>query len=275
MNNFKSRLDTLATLLVIIAASALLWRLFQPPPTFPGQLPPVETVTDQTIPSGSITHARGSGPVALVEFSDFECPFCARHAQTTAPAIKDKLLDSGMIRQVFFNFPLAIHPRAQAASEAAECAAQQGRFWDMHESLFANPTALEVADLVSRAARLGLDAGAFTRCLETGETAERVADDLAAGRRLAVTATPVFFVGLVQADGSITLVRRINGALSPEEFDAVFEEVFEDVLPKHRARRGDGLLPPSPRGTREGPVSIPARYPVVTASLGSLNTFDQ
>jgi protein-disulfide isomerase len=231
LRHFKSAFDTLSTLLVVVAASALLWRTYQPAAPAPGRRPPVETVSGLTLASSAVTHVRGTGRVVLVEFADYECPFCARHAQSTAPAIKNALIDSGDIRHVFFNFPLAIHPRAQKAAEAAECAAEQGRFWEMHEQLFDDPQALELVDLSRHAESLDLDRVTFLSCLEEDHTAERVRGDLAEGRRLGVSSTPAFFVGLVQADGTINLMKRINGALPFEEFESAVSE----LLPRQRA----------------------------------------
>jgi len=231
--HLKVALDTLSTMLVVAAAAALLWRLYQPVPPPPGRRPPVETVSALTIAPSKVTHVRGTGRVVLVEFADYECPFCARHAQNTAPTIKKELLDTGEIQYVFFNFPLPIHPHAQKAGEAAECAAQQGRFWEMHERLFEDPKALEVVDLSRRAENLGLDKVKFMKCLESGQTAEKVHADLAEGRRLGVNSTPAFFVGAIQPDGAIKLLKRINGAVPFEQFDGVVNE----LLPKRRAQR--------------------------------------
>jgi len=188
-------------------------------------------VSGLNIPADKVAHVRGKGNVVLVEFADYECPFCARHAQTTAADINKQFIDSGEVQHVFFNFPLPIHP-GQKAGDAAEYAAQQGRFWEMHERLFRDPKALELTDLTARATDLGLDDATFKKCLEEGETADRVKADLAEGRRLNVDATPAFFVGRRQADRSINLVKRINGA-------ARFETFRETIrgLPVQRAQR--------------------------------------
>ena len=176
-------------------------------------------------------HVRGNGPVALVAFSDYECPFCAQHVQQTGPAIKDTLLEPGDIREVYLNFPLAMHPKAPKAGEAAECAAKQGRFWDMHEAIFAESKALEVADFTRHAERLKFDLLTFSTCLESGETADVVQKDLAEGKRLAVNATPAFFIGIVGADGAIDLRERSTGAAPFEEF----EKVVKELRPPQRA----------------------------------------
>ena len=230
LRHIKSALDVVSTVAVIAAAGALLWRMYNPP-TPPGQRAPVETVKDLSLPADSIRHVRGNGPVALIAFSDYECPFCARHVQETGPAIKSKLLDAGVIREVYLNFPLQIHAKAQKAGEAAECAAQQGRFWEMHEALFQNSKALEITDLAKHAERLGLDQAKFGSCLESGETAPAIERDLAEGKRLAVSATPAFFIGLVRDDGTVELRKRINGARGFEDF----EKVVTELRPARRA----------------------------------------
>ena len=229
----KSLLDTLSTLLVIAAAGSVLWKLHQPAPPSPAARPPVEDISELRISADALTHMRGKGDVVLVEFADYECPFCARHTRNTAPTIKAELIDSGAIQHVFFNFPLPIHSRAEKAAEAAECAGQQGKFWEMHQRLFDDPTALEVSDLLAKADALGLESAMFADCLDGGLMATRIRADQAQGRRLGVNSTPLFFVGTRQADGSVALQKRINGAVSVE----IFKEAVRDISVTVRASR--------------------------------------
>jgi protein-disulfide isomerase len=232
LHRYKAIIDTLSTVFVMVAAAAVLWRLYTTPSP-PGSRPSVEEVKGLNISSSKMTNARGTGRIALIEFSDYECPFCARHSQTTGPTIEKELLDSGGIKHVFLNFPLSIHPRAQKAGEAAECAGRQGRFWEMHYSLFEDNKALEATDLSTRAERLGLDQAQFIDCLQNGDTADKVRADVAEGTRLGVNSTPTFFIGTVQPDGTIELVKRINGAVPFEQF----KKVFDELLPTQRAHR--------------------------------------
>src|SRR5690606_21380355 len=112
-------------------------------------------------------------------------------------------IDTGLIQHVFMSFPLeSIHPNAVRASEAAECAAAQGRFWEMHGRLFEQAGALGAVEIGRLAEGLGLDAEAFLRCTG-GEAAARVANDRDEGKRLGVRGTPTFFIGTVDDDGSI------------------------------------------------------------------------
>ena len=175
-------------------------------------------------------HANADARVILVEVSDFECPFCGRHARETLPALKSEFIDSGRVAYAFIHLPLQNHPRAFGAAQAATCAAQQQRFWDMHERLFANQRALAVGDLVAHARALGLDDAAFRACLESGSAAS-VRADLAEASRLGVRSTPTFFLGIRDAGGAIVLTRRISGARPY----AVFHEAIRETL-EHAAR---------------------------------------
>lgn len=150
-------------------------------------------------------------PVTIVAFSDFECPFCAR----VNPTI-EKLLQAyeGKVRFVFRDFPLPFHPRAPKASEAAHCAHEQGKFWEMHDVLFANQKKLEVEDLKAHAATIqGLDQEKFAACLDSGKHAETVRKNMEAGEEAGVQGTPAFFV-----NGT-----PLSGALPFEEFQKVID----------------------------------------------------
>jgi protein-disulfide isomerase len=133
-----------------------------------------------------------SAPVTLVEFSDFQCPFCQR----VAPTLKQvKQTYGDKVRVVWKDFPLTqIHPQAFKAGEAAHCAADQGKFWEYHDRLFANQQALQPTDLKKHAADLGLDAAAFGACLDSSKHGERVRDGVAEGSRLGVNSTPTIYV---------------------------------------------------------------------------------
>ena len=135
----KNAFEMFSTALVTLAAALLLWAQVESRWLRPGGRPQPQDVTGLTINAGQVRHSKGAGAIALVEFTDYECPFCAQHTRDTAPSIDRTLVDTGRMRHVLFNFPLErLHPAARKASEAAECASRQGRFWEMHERLF-NP----------------------------------------------------------------------------------------------------------------------------------------
>ena len=215
MKRLKSVFDVLATLLVIVAAGTVIWRQFAP--TGPAARARIEDAGG-SVSAELVTTARGSGPVVLVEFADFQCPFCGKHAREVEPRIRDEFIATGVVRQVFLNMPLPNHPRAEPASKTALCADRQGKFWEMYEALFRAPSALEDEDLVAKADELGLDLPALERCVTSDEPKAIIERHKEAAQKIGVRSTPSFFLGVLQADGSVALKRRLNGALPYEDF---------------------------------------------------------
>jgi protein-disulfide isomerase len=153
-------------------------------------------------PVGDSDRARGSrdAPVTLVEFGDYDCPYTVR-AYFVVRGLRRRLDDR--LCFVFRAFPLTrIHTHAQAAAEAAEAAAAQGRFWEMHDRLFEAHRRLESADLERYAAEIGLDVGRVGREMEEHTHAGRVREDLKSGLRSGVQGTPTFYIEGVRHDGS-------------------------------------------------------------------------
>lgn len=224
-SSLKGMLDNLGTILLICAATALLWRLAPQSRASP-TANPVEDVTDLSLLAGEVRHVAGTGEVALIEFADFQCPYCATHANSTGPELEDAFVKSGQIQMIFLNHPLTMHPYARKASEAAECAERQGRFWDMHNRLFQHPTELDETSLVRHAEALKLDRPTFVACLQTGQTAVDVTNDLSTARRLGVSSTPLFFLGRRAAGGDIHLLKRIKGTVPISTFRAAIAEVL-------------------------------------------------
>ncbi|MDP3918688.1 MAG: DsbA family protein [Nanoarchaeota archaeon] len=137
--------------------------------------------------------------VVIVEFSDFQCPFCGR-ATPTIEALVEKYGDD--IAIVFKDFPLGFHENAQNAAEAAECADEQGLFWEYHDVLFDNQGALDQDSLIAYADDVGLDVEEFTTCLNSGAMEDEVSEDYNAGVEAGVRGTPAFFVNGVLISGA-------------------------------------------------------------------------
>lgn len=161
--------------------------------------------------------ARGpaGAAVTLVEFSDFQCPFCGQF-YPTLKEIERKYGDQ--IRIVYRQYPLtSLHPNAFKAAEASLCANDQGKFWEMHDAMFEDQARLAVRDLKASAGRLGLDQQKFDACLDTGRHTEQVQDDLAAGGRAGVTGTPALFLNGMPIDGGAVpyevVAKAIDAAL--------------------------------------------------------------
>ncbi len=130
-------------------------------------------------------------PITIIEFSDFQCPFCARAAPTVKQILKEY---DGKVRFVYRDFPLSFHQNAQKSAEAAECADEQGKFWEYHDKLFENQNALEISNLKQYAKDLGLDSSKFDSCLDSGKYTKEVEKDTEDGQKYGVTGTPAFFI---------------------------------------------------------------------------------
>jgi len=156
--------------------------------------------------------ARGPGnaKVTIVEFSDFQCPYCGA-AYTTVEQLMQQY--AGKVKLVFRQFPLPIHPQAEKAAEASLCAADQGKFWEFYDLLFKNQKKLDVSDLKAYAGSAGLDATKFATCLDSGEKKKQVDSDVEAGQAAGVNGTPAFFINGV----------FINGAMPIDEFKKVID----------------------------------------------------
>ena len=156
-------------------------------------------------PVGPKDHMQGppDAPVTLVEYGDYECPYCGE-AYPVVKAIQKRLGDQ--VCFVFRNFPLAeAHPHAEEAAEAAEAAAAQGKFWEMHDLLYENQDALEPEDLVQYARALKLEPPRFVLEMREHLYVERVREDFRSGVRSGVNGTPTFFINGVRHDGPFDL----------------------------------------------------------------------
>ncbi len=168
----------------------------------------------RTLVEGDPTRLRGrrDAPVRIVEFSDFDCPYCRRVQESLASVLKrygDRVSIS------YRDFPLAqLHPNAMRAAAASRCALEQGKFWEYHDRLFANQGQLDPQGLKRLAAEAGMDAAAFDACLASGRTEAAIHSDIAAAQAAGVSGTPAFFINGV----------AISGALPASEFEKIIDE---------------------------------------------------
>ncbi len=151
-----------------------------------------------------------AAPVTIVTFSDFQCPYCSRAIPTVDRVVKEY---DGKVRLVFRNFPLSFHDKAGKAAEAALCANEQGKFWQMHDQMFAHQDQLDVSALTQAATTLGLDGAKLGSCLESGKYAADVQRDIEAGKKAGVSGTPAFFIN----------GRMISGAQPYERFKEIID----------------------------------------------------
>ena len=200
----------------------------------PAQVAPAQpTVPDTPISiATAAVRGRADAKLTMVEFSDFECPFCGRYSRDTFGQIAREYIDTGKIQYAFRHYPIeSLHPHAFKAAEAAECAREQGKFWPMHDRLFAHQEALTDADLLGHATAVGLKTADFQRCV-SGPAAERIRQDQKDGNGTGMSGTPMFYVGNVQPDGRVRVRRVITGAAPYAQFKSALDELLASAPAK-------------------------------------------
>jgi protein-disulfide isomerase len=166
--------------------------------------------------------------LAMVEFSDYECPFCARYFRDTLAQIERDYVKTGKIKYVFRDFPIeSSHPKAFKAAEAAHCAGEQGRYWEMHDRLFSQQSALGRDQLPGHAKALALDLPGFEQCLDSGRHAALIRKSVTEGQQAGVRGTPTFFLGQTDADGaSVNAPVTIVGAQPYANFKQALDRLL-------------------------------------------------
>jgi protein-disulfide isomerase len=182
---------------------------------------PVEMVLG---PEDSPQRGAPDAQLVLIEFSDYQCPYCARHFAQTYPQLERDFVATGKLRYVAAEFPLPqLHPLAIKAAEAARCAREQGRFWEMHARLFASQRQLEPWSAHAQA--VGLDEGAFDTCMSSGRHVEEIQRNAAQAQRGGIASTPTFLLGIADGD-TVRVVRRLRGAAPYPVFKAEIESLL-------------------------------------------------
>ena len=171
----------------------------------------IQVSTDDDPVKGS-----NDAPVTMIEFSDFECSFCALFYLQTLPQIEENYIQTGKVKFVYRDYPLSFHPHAQTAAEAAECAKEQEKYWEYHDKLYNNINDLDNESLKQYAKDLGLDITQFNECLDSGKMASEVEKDFQDGASYGISGTPTFFINGVMVVGA-----------KPYE---VFQQVIEQEL---------------------------------------------
>ena len=197
-------LALLATCVVVIMTHwSRLW------PTVHDPWTPNATISNE----GAALKGDGDAPVVIVEWSDYQCPYCARVQRDVLMALEDQFIKTGKVQLAFRHKPLEkVHPFARQAAVAAVCAGEQGRFWEMHKALFQDDKDLTEAGIRSRAEVVGLDTGSFVACLGSSQAAARVREDARIASGLGLSGTPAFAVGRRQADGRVKVTTVFEGA---------------------------------------------------------------
>lgn len=188
-------------------------------PSGPGPEPSEQRVKDfKVLEDDDAVLGEKKAKVTIVEFSDYECPFCGRFHQQTFPQINENYIKTGKAKLIYRDFPLSFHAQAQKAAEAAECAGEQNKYYDMHEKLFTDGVQGGPASFKKFATDIGLNTDKFNDCLDSGKMADEIQKDVSDGAQYGISGTPGFFV-----NGQL-----ISGAQPYPVFAQAIEQALND-----------------------------------------------
>jgi protein-disulfide isomerase len=196
------------------------------------QRPPVPQTAKVSI-KGSASLGSADAPVTVVEFTDYQCPYCLKFIRDTFPKLKEAFIDTGKVRWVIRDMPLGFHKNARKAAQAAHCAGEQGKFWEMRTVLFANAKKLEEGNLPGYAQVIGLDGAAFASCLASDRHLAGIDTSVQDAGTVRITGTPTFVVGKAASDQ--VEGNRVVGA---RDFK-VFEEQIVKALEEQKQVKAD------------------------------------
>ena len=214
--------DAAAMVILLVAAASTLWLYPNWSRLFPASnAPPVpeEPISLQ----GATLRGNPKARVVLIEYSDYQCPFCRIAETSIVPQLNKQYVDPGSVQVAFRHAPLdQLHPRATKAAEAALCAGRQGQFWKMHAALFADQRLMDDASLMTRARALELDVSLFGTCLE-GAVVNQVKQDSREAEELGLRGTPAFLIGTRVPDGRVRVTHVLVGAQPIEAFQKALD----------------------------------------------------
>jgi protein-disulfide isomerase len=164
-----------------------------------------------------------TAPLTIVEYTDYQCPFCQRFHVTAFTELKKAYIDTGKVRFFSKDMPLDFHPNAMRAAMAARCAGEQGKFWELRDTMGANPNSLDIEHIVGFAASLKMDTGALRACIDSGKYKEPVQTDVLEAMKIGANGTPTFIVG--KSVGNGVDGELVVGAMPFQMFDAKLKEL--------------------------------------------------
>jgi protein-disulfide isomerase len=230
-------IDRLATLTVLFTAATMIYVLAQRG-SQPGTARqangtasrsrprPVETVHDVETMLGSTVKDNGTPHLAVIEFSDFECPYCGAFARDSFARLEKEFVETGKTAYSFRHLPFErLHKFAFKAAEAAECARRQGKFWELHHALFRQQSALSTIDLRNAGRAVGMEMARFDGCLG-GEAVQAIRQDQSEATRLNIDSTPTILIGRLIGTAKVSVLRKINGAQPYSMIAATINELL-------------------------------------------------
>lgn len=187
--------------------------------------PHVPKTASVKIDKDSIVLGAADAPVTVVEFTDYQCPFCRRFVQTTFPMLKRDYIDTGKLRWVVRDMPLGFHQNASKAAQAAHCAGDQGKYWEMRDTLFKNNSKLGPEQLPGYARENGLDVDVFSACLSSKRHQAQIEQSSQGAAQIGITGTPSFIIG--KSNGDTVSGRLVIGAQPPTVFTTAIQQLLD------------------------------------------------
>lgn len=234
----RAIVDLASAMAIIVVAVGVAWRLFSPPP--PVQVVNADRRKSDLVPTETISVAdsfvegRASAPVMVVEYGDFQCPACAAFVRDTYKGLVDDYVTTGRASLAFKHFPLPNHPMAVPAAISAQCAGEQGRFWQFYELAYKRPGAFGNEVLQNAAKEAGLDLRQWSSCKAEQGAAALVQRQFDEAKRLHLRATPAFLIGRVEGDKRFVANAVIYGSRNLAEFADAIKHAEEGNGPANR-----------------------------------------
>jgi protein-disulfide isomerase len=182
--------------------------------------------TPKDLLGGKIPLGKPSAKIIVAEFTDYQCPFCRKFAQTTFPRVRKDYVDTGKVQYVVRDYPLGFHAAAKSTAVAANCAGRQKAYWDMKARLFEHQAELGRGLYLRHAGELKLDRSGFEKCLDDARMAEAIDRDVAFGNTVGIQATPTFLLGQIEG-GYVKNLKAVSGAMAFEAFADLLDSMMK------------------------------------------------
>ena len=222
--SLKTTTDAGLAALMAVTCVALIWAALHAPQPI-DRTPPIPR--EPVSLDGAAVKGRDTAPVVVIAFADYQCPACRKFETDTLPRLETAYIATGQVQWAFRHHPIEqLHPAAVGGARAAACAGARGRFWEMHEALFADPKNMDRPALLTRATTIGLDARAMAACLDDASVAAAVQRDIDQATALQLRGTPAFLVGHREPDGRVRVASVIPGAAPYDDFTAAIDSAL-------------------------------------------------
>jgi protein-disulfide isomerase len=196
-------------------------------PAQPAAPAPVDDKVSMVFPPGGFSVGKENAPLVLVEYTDYQCPFCQRYHNDSFAQIKTNFIDTGKIRYISRDFPLPFHENARRSATAARCAAEQGKFWELRHTMIVNANQLQADKLGGYAQSASMDVPKFQACVDSDKYRAAIDKDIAEGSAAGVNGTPSFVLGRIE-NGKLQGVRMV-GAMPYAQFEAKIQDMLKQT----------------------------------------------